>query len=101
MSALVFGQDQVGNRMTNAIGTSVRVQDHYNEVREIVKGYFPCIMGSVMANKIAILIPAEKEDLNYRQSKGACAEVKKTDGCFLPYGLWLDRQAAGFHEILQ
>ena len=67
MSALVFGQDQVGNRMTNAIGTSVRVQDHYNEVREIVKGYFPCIMGSVMANKIAILIPAEKEDLNYNE----------------------------------
>ena len=67
MSALVFGQDQVGNHMTNAVGTSVRVQDHYNEVREIVKGYFPCIMGSVMANKIAILIPAEKENLNYNE----------------------------------
>ena len=53
--------------MTNAVGTSVRVQDHYNEVREIVKGYFPCIMGSVMANKIAILIPAEKENLNYNE----------------------------------
>lgn len=67
MGALVFDENQEGNHMTNVIGTSVRVQDHYHEVREIVKGYFPCIIGSVMANKIAVLIPSEKATLDYNE----------------------------------
>lgn len=67
MGALVFGENQEGSHMTNAIGTSVRVQNHYHEVREIVRGFFPCIMGSVMANKIAILIPTDKEHLEYNE----------------------------------
>lgn len=68
MGVLIFGESQIKNHMTNVVGTSVRVQNHYNEVREIVKGYFKCIMGSVMANKIAILIPAaeDKQDYNER-----------------------------------
>lgn len=67
MGVLVFGETQEGNHMTNAIGTSVRVQNHYNEVREIVKGYFKCITGSVMANKIAVLIPSSKEKTDYNE----------------------------------
>ena len=51
--------------MTNVVGTSVRVQNHYNEVREIVRGYFKCIMGSAMANKIAVLIPMAEEKQDY------------------------------------
>ncbi|MGN0132360.1 MAG: helix-turn-helix domain-containing protein [Lachnospiraceae bacterium] len=68
MGVIVFGENQEGNHMTNVVGTSVRVQNQYNEVREIVRGYFKCIMGSVMANKIAVLIPAaeEKQDYNER-----------------------------------
>lgn len=67
MGVLVFGEKQVGNHMTNVVGTSVRIQDHYNEVREIVRGYFKCIMGSVMANKIAVLLPAGKEGIDYNE----------------------------------
>ena len=68
MGVLVFGENQVGNHMTNAVGTSVRIQNHYNEVREIVRGYFKCIMSSVMANKIAVLIPVSeiRDDYNER-----------------------------------
>lgn len=65
MGVLVFGEDQEGNHMTNVVGTSVRVQNHYNEVREIVRGYFKCIMGSAMANKIAVLIPMAEEKQDY------------------------------------
>lgn len=67
MGVLVFGEKQVGNHMTNVVGTSVRIQDSYNEVREIVRGYFKCIVGSVMANKIAVLIPAAEEGLDYNE----------------------------------
>lgn len=65
MGVLVFGEKQVGNHMTNAVETSVLIQDSYNEVREIIRGYFKCIVGSVMANKIAVLIPAAEEGLDY------------------------------------
>lgn len=67
MGVLVFGESQVGNHMTNVVGTSVRIQEHYNEVREIVRGYFKCIMGSVMANKIAILVPVMEERIDYNE----------------------------------
>ncbi len=67
MGVLVFGDRQVGNHMTNVVGTSVRIQNHYNEVREIVKGYFKCIMGSVMANKIAVLIPVAEDKNDYNE----------------------------------
>lgn len=67
MGVLVFGESQVKNHMTNVVGTSVRVQNHYREVREIVRGYFKCIMGSVMANKIALLIPAAEDRQDYNE----------------------------------
>lgn len=67
MGVLVFGEKQVGNHMTNVVGTSVRIQDSYNEVREIVRGYFKCIMGSVMANKISVLIPVSEDYLDYNE----------------------------------
>lgn len=67
MGVLVFGETQEGNHMTNAIGTSVRVQNRYSEVREIVRGYFKCITGSVMANKIAVLVPTSNEKIDYNE----------------------------------
>lgn len=64
MMALVFGEDQEGNHMTNAVGTSVRVQNHVREVREVVKSYFPGIVGAVMANKIAVLSHGKSRSRN-------------------------------------
>lgn len=67
MMALVFGENQEGSHMTNAVGTSVRVQNHAREVREIVKSYFPGVVGSVMANKIAVFVPTESGKLEYSE----------------------------------
>ena len=67
MMALVFGDSQEGNRMTNAVGTSVRLQNRAREVREIVKNYFPGIVGTVMANKIAVFVPRNKDKFEYNE----------------------------------
>lgn len=67
MIAFVFGDEQQGNHMTNAVGISVRVQSHYQEVREIAREYFPGIMGSVMANKIAMFVPCHEQKLEYNE----------------------------------
>jgi two-component system response regulator YesN len=54
--------------MTNAVGASVRIQNSYRDVRETVREYFPdIIMGSVMANKIAMYLPESKEKLDYNE----------------------------------
>ena len=39
----------------------VKMQQHYQEVRECVKDYFDCIVGTVMSNKLAVLVPCDKD----------------------------------------
>lgn len=67
MIAIICGDEQQGNRMTNAVGSSVKMQQHYLEVRECVKDYFDCIIGTVMANKLAVLVPYEKAEMDYNE----------------------------------
>ena len=67
MVAVVCGDEQQGNHMTNAVGSTVRMQNHYQEVRTILKEYFNCYVGSVMANKLAVLVPYEKEAMDYNE----------------------------------
>ena len=67
MAVLVCGDDQDGNHMTNAVGAGVKVQNKYYSIREIVKGYIPCIMGAVMANKITIFVPRESAGMDYNE----------------------------------
>ncbi len=67
MIAVVCGDEQVGSHMTNAVGSSVKMQRHYQEVREFLKEYFDCIIGTVMANKLAVLVPYEKNRMDYNE----------------------------------
>jgi two-component system response regulator YesN len=65
MMAIVCGDSQEGNHMTNAIGSSVRISGKYQEIREGVKNFFDCKIGNVMANKIAVLIPMSQSKMDY------------------------------------
>ena len=67
MMSVVCGDDQIGNHMTNAVGSSVKMQRHYQEVRECIKEYFECIVGTVMSNKLAILVPYDKDRMEYNE----------------------------------
>ena len=69
MLAVVFGDRQQGNYMTNAVGTSVKTQmDYYPKVREILKNTFPeGIVGNVSANKIPVFMPAEELKMPYNK----------------------------------
>lgn len=53
--------------MTNAVGAGVRIQNHYRDIRELIKSYFPGIVGNVMANKIAVFMPCKEESFDYEQ----------------------------------
>ena len=67
MLVLVCGEEQKGSHMTNAVGTSIRMQKYYKEVRESLKEYFTGIIGSIMANKISMLIPYEHSRMEYSE----------------------------------
>jgi two-component system response regulator YesN len=67
MMTVVYGDSQEGNHMTNAVGSSVRMQQYYQGVRAELKERFNCIVGSIMANKIAVLVPFEKPVMEYAQ----------------------------------
>ncbi|MBO6240938.1 MAG: helix-turn-helix domain-containing protein [Butyrivibrio sp.] len=67
MLAIVCGDSQEGNHMTNAVGSSVKISGKYQEIREGVRTFFDCKIGNVMANKIAVLLPLKKESLDYNE----------------------------------
>lgn len=67
MMSIVCGDRQVGNHMTNAVGSSVKMQQHYQEVRACVKEYFDCIVGTVMSNKLAVLVPCDRDKMDYNE----------------------------------
>lgn len=67
MMVLVSGDDKDGNHMTNAVGSSVRLQQNYREIRAIIKMYFDAIAGTVMGNKLAILVPYGRKELEYSE----------------------------------
>ena len=64
MIAVVCGDEQDGNHMTNAVGSGVKMQKHYQEVRESLKECFQCIVGTVLANKLAVLVPYERDSMD-------------------------------------
>ena len=67
MMALVSGERQDGNHMTNAVGSSVTISDRYQDIRDCVKEFFDCKIGNVMANKIALLIPYSSSKMEYNE----------------------------------
>lgn len=59
MMVLKCGEAQEGGLITNAVGTSVRVQSNYEEISSIIKEFFKGIVGPMMANMILVYIPME------------------------------------------
>lgn len=66
MMVLVCGDSREGSHMTNAVGSSVKLQRYYKEIREFIKLYFPsALVSNVMGNKIAVLVPYSEEEFDY------------------------------------
>lgn len=67
MMTLVYGDSQEGNHMTNPVGSNVKVHQHYQNIRAELKDRFHCIVGAVMANKMAILVPYTNPAMEYAE----------------------------------
>lgn len=64
---LEWGDNQNDHHLTNAVGTGIKMQSYYKEMREVIKGFFECVIGSMMANRIIIYVPYEKDAVEYNE----------------------------------
>ncbi len=64
---LEFGDRGENGKMTNEVGARVQAEKFYPELREIVKGYFHCIVGPLMGNKIVMLVPYDHGEVSYEE----------------------------------
>lgn len=62
---LQIEERDAGTRNQNVAGMNVRAQSFYGECRELIRGFFPCIVGPVMANRILIFVPKSHEKVEY------------------------------------
>ena len=56
-----FGTEMKDGVLLNPIGATVKVEKQYQRIREIIKEFFPCIIGTVMANRIIAYMPCAEE----------------------------------------
>lgn len=60
-----FGQAYENGRLVSPVGMNVKAQGFYTEVRDIVKASFSCAVGSVMSNRIPVVVPCTPSENSY------------------------------------
>ena len=65
---LGFGESLENRKLTNPIGMSVKAQKFYPQCREIIRDFFTnVIIGPIMSNRILVVIPHEKKEVEYEE----------------------------------
>ncbi|HIT90399.1 MAG TPA: response regulator [Candidatus Merdenecus merdavium] len=64
---LGFGDQMEDGKLSNPVGVSVKAQKFYPEFREIVKEFYPAIIGPIMANRIVIIVPEDELETDYEK----------------------------------
>ncbi len=73
-----FGESYENGVLTNPVGMSMRSQKFYPVLRHIVKDYFPCLVGAVMANKVIVMVPDVNDDgVEYEERIQAITQARK------------------------
>ncbi|MDE7178323.1 MAG: response regulator [Lachnospiraceae bacterium] len=68
MLAVVCGESQEGNHMTDAVGSSVKLQEHDHTLREALKEAYPgVVLGMSMSNKLPGLVPCKEDQMAYEE----------------------------------
>ena len=65
MISIISCESPDGTGITNAVGSSVRMQRNYKIINEEFKKEFNCIVGPIMANRIAIMVPYATDKITY------------------------------------
>lgn len=57
---LEFGEEIEDEKMTNPVGTGVRLQSFYSRIRDIIKDYYHCFIGPLMTNRLVCCVPIRR-----------------------------------------
>ncbi|MBC7960154.1 MAG: response regulator, partial [Vallitaleaceae bacterium] len=73
MMVIEFGEGLKAGKVRNKIGTGVKSQIYYENVRNTIKHKCRCIVGPIIINRITILVHEDKIDNEYEQRLKAIA----------------------------
>ena len=62
-----FGQLYENGRLISPVGMNVKAQSFYDELRDVVKSSFSCAVGSVMSNRIPVIVPCSLPENPYEE----------------------------------
>ena len=62
-----FGDSMENGVLTNAVGASVKANKFYSTFREIAQGFFECLVGPIMGNRIVLLVPYRNGTETYEE----------------------------------
>ena len=62
-----FGDSTENGVLTNAVGASVKANKFYSTFREIAQGFFECLVGPIMGNRIVIFVPYRNPNESYEE----------------------------------
>ncbi len=74
---LFSGDEREGNRLTNTIGTGIRLQRYHREIREIIKLFFNHAVGMTIGNEIVVLVPYSDEHFDYNGRIDAITKARE------------------------
>lgn len=64
---LWFGSEERDGRLISPVGISAKIQSLSSELNAIVKSWFRCIVGSIMNNRLTLVIPNEQPQIDYEE----------------------------------
>lgn len=77
MMVLECGDSMVEGTLTNPVGISVKAQSFYSVIRESLKEELSCVVGPIMVNKIPVILPCEKPQLDYDDRTNLIEKARK------------------------
>ncbi len=75
-----FGTDYENDKLVSPVGMSVKAQEFYPEMCAIVKSYFPCITGPIMANRMVVAVPYAQENIAFEERTRIIEAVQEMIG---------------------
>lgn len=67
MISLIACEPQDSSHITNEVSSSVKMQRYYKEINDVLKSEFNCVVGPIMANRIAIMVPYSSGKISYEE----------------------------------
>ena len=64
---LRFGTEMKDGKLISPVGAGVQAQSFYPEVRAVIKSYLHCIIGSIISDRIVVVVPRKEAELGYEE----------------------------------